>query len=69
MKLGRFGTFLPSCANRFYVGAGNPTSATATPIISIPNAIRLETDGDGDNTFKVRFVDLTGDTWDLTTSH
>jgi len=55
-------------ANRFYVGAGNPTAATATPIVSIPNAIRLETDGDGDNTFEVRFVDLTGDTWDLTTS-
>ena len=55
-------------ANRFYVGAANPTAAAATPIISIPNAIRIETDGDGDNTFEVRFVDLTGDTWNLTTS-
>src|SRR5436190_5065181 len=55
-------------ANRFYVGAGNPTAATATPIVSIPNAIRLETDGDGDNTFEVRFLNLTADAWDLTTS-
>jgi len=55
-------------ASRFYVGAGNPTAAAATPIVSIPNAIRVETDGDGDNTFEVRFVNLTADTWDLTTS-
>ena len=55
-------------ASRFYVGAADPTSQTATPIVTIPNAIRLETDGDGDNTFEVRFVNISSDSWDLTTS-
>ena len=54
-------------ANRFYTGRADPTSLTAAPIITIPNAFRVETDGQPNSVFDFRVVNLTPDRWDLTT--